>query len=143
MDAEPIIQTIADWAKRQKTILAVAIIGSHARGQARAESDIDFLLLAASPQAFRADTGWLHAINWPAIGARPVSWQDEDYGALWSRRLWLEDKGEIEFGFAGPSWAALDPIDPGTRRVITAGCRILHDPNDILASLAAAISGKP
>jgi hypothetical protein len=35
-------------------------------------------------------------------------------------------------------WAATDPIDPGARRVVTDGMRILHDPDGRLAALAAA-----
>jgi hypothetical protein len=71
-----------------------------------------------------------------------MKWQDEDYGELWSRRLWLEQNGgEVEFGFASPAWADVNPLDPGTRRVIADGCRILHDPKKILSRLCAAISG--
>jgi predicted nucleotidyltransferase len=45
MQAERILQIIVDWAKKQPTIQAVAVVGSHARGTARAESDIDLVLL--------------------------------------------------------------------------------------------------
>ena len=142
MQAERILQIIVDWAKTQPTIQAVAVVGSHARGTARAESDIDLMLLATNPQAFRADVAWLDAIDWNAIGSRPMKWQDEDYGELWSRRLWLEQNGgEVEFGFASPSWADVNPLDPGTRRVIADGCCILHDPKKILSRLCAAVSG--
>ncbi len=87
MQAERILQIIVDWAKKQPTIQAVAVVGSHARGTARAESDIDLVLLATNPRAFRVDVAWLDAIDWNAIGSRPMKWQDEDYGELWSRRL--------------------------------------------------------
>jgi predicted nucleotidyltransferase len=52
MQAERILQIIVDWAKKQPTIQAVAVVGSHARGTARAESDIDLVLLATNPRAF-------------------------------------------------------------------------------------------
>ena len=75
-------------------------------GTARPDSDIDLVLLTTDPHAFRADTAWLDAIDWTTVGARPAKWQDEDYGLLWSRRLWLDQSGgEVEFGFAPPSWA--------------------------------------
>ena len=90
MNAERIIRTIVDWAKAERTIKAVALVGSHARGTARADSDIDLVLLTTNPQAFRADTTWLNNMGWDAIGARLWKWQDEDNGQLWSRRLWLE-----------------------------------------------------
>jgi Nucleotidyltransferase domain len=36
-----------------------------------------------------------------------------------------------------------DPVDPGTRRVVTDGMRILHDPDGRLAALAAAATPGP
>jgi hypothetical protein len=144
MNAERIIRTIVDWAKAERTIEAVALVGSHARGTARADSDIDLVLLTTNPQAFRADTTWLNNMGWDAIGARLWKWQDEDNGQLWSRRLWLErNLGEIELGFTSPSWAYLNPLDPGTRGVIADGCRILHDPTKILDRLCVAVAGSP
>jgi hypothetical protein len=104
MDAERFIQVMVDWAKARPTIQAVAVVSSHARGTARADSDIDLVLLTINPSGFRTDTAWLDAIEWNAIGGRPMKWEDEDYGELWSRRLWLEGNGgEAEFGFASPS----------------------------------------
>jgi hypothetical protein len=44
-------------------------------------------------------------------------------------------------GIAEPAWAATNPVDPGTRRVVTDGLRILHDPDGRLAALAIAASG--
>jgi hypothetical protein len=56
----------------------------------------------------------------------------------------LEDGLEVEVGIAEPVWAATDPVDPGTRRVVTDGLRILHDPDGRLAALAiAASAGQP
>ena len=124
MQAERIIQIISEWVKTRPTIYAATLVGSQARGVARPDSDIDLILLVTDPEKFRVDTGWLHEIGWTQIGARPSRWMDEDYGALWSRRLWLEPTGdEIEIGFAMPSWAETRPIDPGTRHVIANGCR--------------------
>jgi hypothetical protein len=142
--AEYLMQAIVGWARAWPTIQAVAVVGSHARGAARADSDIDLVLLATDPHAFRADTAWLDAIDWTTVGARPAKWQDEDYGLLWSRRLRLdESRGEVEFGFAPPSWADVDALDPGTCCVIADGCRILYDPRELLSRLCAAVSSGP
>jgi len=142
MDADRIIGVIVDWAKAQPAIEAVAVVGSYARGTARADSDIDLVLLTTRPREFRTDTAWLDAIHWSAVGARPMRWEGENYGGLWSLRLWLEqDGGEIEFGFASPSWANVNPLDPGTRRVIADGCSILYDPDKVLSRLCAAVNG--
>jgi hypothetical protein len=135
-----IIQTIAAWVKTRPEIQAAALVGSHARGVARPDSDIDLVLLVTAPETFRLDAAWPHEINWNLIGTRPARWIDEDYGALWSRRLWLEPGGdEIEFGFALPAWADARRIDPLTRRVIADGCRSLHDPQGLLSRLCIAV----
>jgi hypothetical protein len=141
MQPERIIKTILEWAQAQPTIKAVGVVGSYARGTARADSDIDLVLLTTDPEAFRADAAWLDAIDWSDIGARPSKRQDEDYGLLWSRRVWLEqDGGEIEFGFAPLSWANVNPTDPGTWGVVIDGCRVVHDPDGLLARLCAVVA---
>jgi uncharacterized protein len=137
--AERIMKAVVEWAKTQPTIHAIAVVGSYARGAARKDSDIDLVLLTTDPQAFRADLTWVQAIDWSTVDIRPQSWQDEDYGLLWSRRLWLQQGGEVEFGFAPLSWANVSPVDSGTSRVIADGCRILYDPEKLLSRLCAAL----
>jgi uncharacterized protein len=142
-EAERIIRIVLAWAMAQPTIRAVALVGSHARQTASQGSDIDFVMLALDPDRFRSDETWQAAIDWSGIGARLANWRDEDYGALWSRRMWLEDdRGEIEVGFAGPAWADVNPLDPGTRRVIADACVILHDPEGLLARALATAQGE-
>jgi uncharacterized protein len=136
-----IISVVLDWARAQPTVQAAALVGSHARGVARADSDIDFVILTTIPAFYRSDTDWISAIDWSAIAAFPIQWQDEDYGGVWSRRVWLEhDRGELEISFGLPSWASVEPLDPGTREVIADGCRILHDPKSLLTRLCAAVA---
>jgi hypothetical protein len=55
----------------------------------------------------------------------------------------LEGGLEVEVGLTEPAWAATDPVDPGTRRVVTDGMRILRDPDGRLAALAAAATPGP
>jgi hypothetical protein len=137
---DQIVQVVLAWATAQWKIRAVALVGSHARGTARPDSDIDFMLLATDPDTFRADNTWVAEIDWHAIGIRPHRWQDEEYGVAWSRRIWIPDcRWSVELTFASLSWANADPPDAGTRQVISDGCRILHDPDALLADLCKAI----
>jgi uncharacterized protein len=137
---ELILQVVVAWATAQPKIRAIALVGSHARGIARPDSDIDFMLLAMDPESFRADTTWVAEIDWHAVGTRLQKWQDEEYGAAWSRRIWLTDRCvQVELTFASLSWADREPPDEGTRRVISNGCRILYDPDELLCRLCEAI----
>jgi len=140
---ELILRVVLAWATAQPKIRAVALVGSHARGTAGPDSDIDLMLLATDPESFRADTNWVVQIDWHAAGTRPQKWQDEEYGAAWSRRLWLADcRWLVELTFASLTWTNADPLDAGTRRVISDGCRILHDPDGLVARLCKAIGSR-
>ena len=48
---------------------------------------------------------------------------------------------EIEFGFVRPGWASVDPVDPGTARVVADGCSPVHDPLAAFTRLIAAVGG--
>ena len=79
-------------------------------------------------------------IDWHSIDIHPQKWQDENYGTAWSRRVWLDaEPTQVEITFAPLSWANVNPADAGTRHVISAGCRILYDPDALLVRLCEAI----
>jgi GNAT superfamily N-acetyltransferase len=134
-----IIQVVIAWAKLQQDIRGVALVGSHACRTAGRDSDIDLVVLTVNPEAFRADGSWIDAIDWSAAGVEVTNWGDEDYGAVWSRRVWLSSGAELEISFAPVTWASIAPLDAGTRRVIADGCRILHDPARSLRCLHEAV----
>ena len=90
----------------QPKIRAVALVGSHARGDARPDSDIDLVLLMTDHRGFRAHTAWIEQIDLQAVNIHPQKWQDEDYGVAWSRRIWLDGYSQqVELTFASLSWA--------------------------------------
>lgn len=98
------------------------------------------MLLATDPDAFRAGTTWVGQIDWHAIDTGALRWQDEEYGTAWSRRVCLTDRRVlVEFTFASLNWANTDLPDAGTRRVISGGCRILYDSDELLSRLCEAI----
>jgi Nucleotidyltransferase domain len=136
---EFIIEAVLRWAIGRHDIRGVALVGSHARGNARRDSDIDLLILAEVPEVFRTDPSWLKSIDWRTASTRVRSWSDEDYGAVWSRRIWLEPDFELEVSFALLTWASTNPIDSDTQEVVGGGCRILHDPDGVLDRLCAPV----
>ena len=122
---EQILASVSAWARSRPDVLALALVGSWACGRARQDSDVDLVLLVSEPQMFRRDERWMAEIRWP--DRRVVGWRDADYGVAWSRHVRLEPAWEIEFTFCDPSWAATDPVDPGTATVVSRGCRPLLD----------------
>jgi uncharacterized protein len=59
------------------------------------------------------------------------------------RRVRLQSGLEVEFGIAPLSWAATDPLDAGTRKVVQGGFRILVDPDGRLTRLQASVAAEP
>ncbi len=142
VDAErtnTLLEEITRWAARRGDISALALVGSWARGTARADSDIDIMLLTPVPSLFRQDDRWLKEIDWNKIGTSVAEWRDAEYGPIWSRHLRLLDDTKIEFGFGLPSWTAVNPIDAGTVQVISNGCRVLFDPQGLFDKLVTHI----
>jgi uncharacterized protein len=132
-----ILAVVKKWAKAQNEIRGLALVGSRARNAACPDSDIDLILLVRDTQSFR-DPAWLAAIDWSTARVRATRWSDEEYGAVWSRRMWLVPEGELELSFARTTWADTSPVDPGTARVVQDGCRILYDTDGLLERLIKA-----
>jgi hypothetical protein len=135
---EHVLAPVVAWARSRSDILGLAVTGSWARGTARQDSDIDLVVLAGEPQAFRYDETWLADIHWNA--AHVAGWHDADYGTVWSRHVRMEPPCEVEFTFCGRSWTATDPVDPGTASVVANGFRVLLDKARLFEKLLAAIS---
>ena len=129
---------VRDWAREREDVVAVALVGSHARGAARPDSDVDFVVLTTSPASYRA-AAWPAQIAWPARAAARPAWADVAYGALWARHLELTDGTRVEVGFAAPAWARVAPVDAGTAAVARAGCEVVWDPTGLLAALRSAV----
>lgn len=129
---EQLLDRAHAWAREQPDIRGLALVGSWARGSARTDSDVDLVVLTTASDRYLSDDEWS-----AALGATRVL-PTQAWGPLTERRLLLEDGLEVEVGLTDPAWAATDPVDPGTLRVVTDGMRILHDPDGRLAALAAA-----
>jgi predicted nucleotidyltransferase len=131
---EDFLARVSAWAVTKTDILAVALVGSHARGAADRDSDVDLVVLTTAPLDYTADVTWADQFG------RVANHEVEQWGRVTSVRVWYESSLEVEFGFASPDWAAT-PLDEGTRRVVAGGIRVLLDRDAVLAGLAEADPG--
>jgi len=117
---------VTHWSAAQPNILALALVGSLARGNATASSDVDLVLIALKPDIYLNNTDWVGQFG------RIAKTQIESYGLVTSIRVWYFGGLEVEYGITDKSWAA-EPLDAGTRQVINDGMRILFERNNILS----------
>ena len=123
------LEKINQWVKTKPNILALALVGSHARGEANDGSDIDLLLLTINPEGYIENPEWITEIG------NPVQVIKEDWGKVTSLRVFFANDLEVEFGITDQSWASL-PLDNGTQDVINDGMNILYERKPILSTLS-------
>ena len=136
---EQLLSALKTWSGQCQGVQALALVGSWASGREHAEADIDIVCVVDDPERFRADSAWMGEIDWSSAGLAVGRWTDVDYGRARSRHLAFGDGEEVEMSFVDCGWAAVDPVDQGTRRVAADGMRLLHDPNGILGRLLVAL----
>jgi len=112
--------TVASWAAEQPDLQGLALVGSYARNAAHPDSDIDLVLLSRQVASRLANTAWVSSFG--SVKQQQI----ERWGRVTSIRVGYADGLEVEFGVTTPDWADL-PVDPGTRRVVADGMRILFD----------------
>jgi len=122
----PFLIEVTRWASEQADILALALVGSHARDAATETSDVDLVIIVLDPHRYLENTDWVRRFG------TVEKQQAEDYGLLTSLRVWYRDGPEIEYGLTDERWSAL-PLDEGTRQVMADGMRVLFERGDILS----------
>ena len=130
-EIDDVIGRVTCWAADRDDVLGLLLVGSCARNAARPDSDIDLVLLTGEITRY-ADNAWVNELNLGKL-IRVQSW-----GPITERRFLTSTGLEVEINIGSPDWANVAPLDPGTRRVVTDGARILHDPEDTLTTLLRA-----
>jgi predicted nucleotidyltransferase len=91
---DPILSVVSTWATERGDIVAVALIGSHARGSPSVDSDIDLVVLTPNPNSFRK-SAWLAQIRWGSLGRTVATYRDAVYGAVWSRHVTMRRSSSV------------------------------------------------
>jgi uncharacterized protein len=98
-ELQPLLDHVVSWAESVPEVRAIALAGSWARGEARADSDVDLIVLAQSPEALVSDTSWTACVGPPTLVTV------EEWGAVRSVRVRYANGEEVEFGIGPVEWA--------------------------------------
>jgi predicted nucleotidyltransferase len=129
-----LLARVTVWAEARDDISAVALVGSHAHGRARPDSDIDLLILSDDPDPLRN-------ADWLGVFGQVQNSITEQWGILTAHRVRYAEHSEVEVGVAPSSWADI-PVDAGTYRVASDGIVIVYDPRAILQRLITEVNAK-
>ena len=114
------LKVFLQWVESQRLVEGAILVGSHARGETRQDSDIDLVLLCTEYKSYLEDVSWINDFD------KPVSVRLKDYGKLTSVRVFYEEGPQVEFGFTQLDWLVL-PLDAGTVGVLRNGFQIVYD----------------
>ena len=122
IEVRELLARVDAWAARRPDVVAVALVGSWARGLPRMGSDVDLVVLTTDKPTYLRHEPWVAELG----GTRII--RTRDWGALYTERRFVLPSGlEVEFGVAPPAWAAIDPPDPSVA-VISLDGMVLHVP---------------
>ncbi|MCX4760493.1 nucleotidyltransferase domain-containing protein [Streptomyces sp. NBC_01275] len=132
LEMRTVVDRVTRWAGNRSDAVALLLVGSWARDAARPDSDVDLVLLTTEPSRYADDDAWVREL---ALGevVRIQQW-----GPVTEWRHVTASGLEVEVGVGSPDWARTDPVDVGTRRVVTDGARALYDPAGLVAALIRA-----
>ncbi|MGW2051241.1 nucleotidyltransferase domain-containing protein [Streptomyces sp. NPDC001858] len=127
-----VVDRVTRWCANRSDVVGLLLVGSCARGAARPDSDVDLVLLSTALDRYVDDEVWRRELSLGEV-IRVQEW-----GPVTEWRYVTASGLEVEVGVGAPRWARTDPVDAGTRRVVTDGARPLYDPAGILGALIRA-----
>ncbi|SEP85711.1 Predicted nucleotidyltransferase [Streptomyces sp. yr375] len=127
-----VVDRVTRWSGNRSDVVGLLLVGSWARGVARPDSDVDLVLLSTAAARYGDDDAWRRELSLGEL-VRVQEW-----GAVTEWRYVTGSGLEVEVGVGSPDWARTDPLDAGTRKVVTDGARPLYDPAGILGALIRA-----
>lgn len=127
-DVPSVLDKFVQWARVQADIQGLLLVGSYSRGESRPDSDVDLVMLVDQKSAYLNDFSWFtnFGLHQPSL---------EEWGPVTSLRSRWPSGLELELSLAPLSWASVNPVDPGTARVVQDGAKILYDSKGMLSLL--------
>lgn len=120
------IEKLRFWSSEQPDIEASAIVGSWARGTARADSDIDVIVITSEPSKLLDDNAWFEQFG------QVEKFKREDWGLVQSLRVHYANGQEIEFGITTGEWISPIEIELASGQIMRDGMMIVYDPQQAL-----------
>lgn len=117
MNVPSFLKKLQTWVKDEPKILAIILVGSHARNEAKQKSDIDLIIICDDCASFPQDQSWVDQFG------LVTSHKQEDWGLLQAVRVFFVDGLEVEFGFTSPEWLT----NKDSREILLKGNIILFD----------------
>ena len=128
-EQESFLNKYTQWFKSKEDIKGVLVVGSFAREEQNKDSDLDIMILSDDYENYINNQNWVS--NFGDIKSSKV----EDWGAVKTVRVFYKNGDEIEFNFSDRTWANINPIDEGTRKVMCDGFKVVYDSQLLLARL--------
>lgn len=125
---ENFINALKDFSANVSYIESVIIAGSYARGTNKESSDLNIVIITPNKSEMVRNQDFVQ--NFGEVYKK----QTEYYGACTSIRVWYKNGQEVEFGIVEPSWIE-KPLDTGTSKVLSDGCKIVIDKKDYFENL--------
>lgn len=122
---ETLLEQLQSFAASEKMINAVLLVGSHAKGTAGPDSDVDLVLITSDPDRYLRNRRWLERFG------IVLNWELEDYQLVQSLRVFYENGPEVEFGITSLDWIAESQLQ-STGKILSGGYRVIHDPANLI-----------
>ncbi len=136
--AEKLIELTEGLVESTDDLRALGVGGSWSRGNPRPDSDLDLIIIAQNPNMWRRHQHWVRELPFKRFGFSYYDHHTATYGVVWSAHIELKPDAKLELALASKSWTSLDPIDPGTRHVLTDAFKIIVDKDHLLIQLIDA-----
>ncbi len=125
MNISTLLNQITKWANKDSNIDSALLVGSHAKNEAREDSDIDIVIVCDKPNILIENPHWIQTFG------EVDKYELENWGLVTSIRTFYKNGQEVEFGITSKKWTAM-PVDEGTKKVISDGASILIDKSGAL-----------